>query len=58
MPLSFIFWLIFVLCFIFSFWSGGYYRPEVGYRPFGPYFAIFLLIFFLGWRVFGFVIQN
>ncbi len=57
MPLSFVFWLVFILCFCFSFWSGGYYRTGE-YRGFGPWLAIFLLIFLLGWRVFGFVIQG
>lgn len=57
MPLSFIFWLLYLLCFVFSFWSGGYYATGV-YRPFGPYLAIFVLIGLLGWATFGFIVTR
>lgn len=54
MPLSLAFWLIFILCVFFCYWSG---RPWSSWS-FGSYGAIFVLIFLLGWRVFGFVIQG
>jgi hypothetical protein len=57
MSLGLAFWLLYILCFVFSFWAGGYYATGT-YRPFGPYLAVFILIFLLGWRLFGFVIQN
>jgi hypothetical protein len=57
MPLSFIFWLVYLLCFIFSYWSGGYYQAGQ-YRLFGPWVAVFILIGLLGWRTFGFIIQG
>lgn len=54
--MSFAFWFVYILAVVFSYWSGGYYRPGM-WRPFGPYLAIFVLVGLLGWRVFGFIIQ-
>jgi hypothetical protein len=57
MPLSFIFWLIYLLALIFSVW--GYYPfTSTNYRPFGGSLLLFILIGILGWRVFGFAIQG
>jgi hypothetical protein len=56
MELSLVFWIVFLLCFCFSYWSG--YPYPAGHRPFAPWFAVFVLIFLLGWRVFGFVIRG
>ena len=36
----------------------GWYWKSPGSRPFGPYMAILLiLIFLIGWAVFGFVVR-
>ena len=57
MPLSFVFWLIYLLALFFSIW--GYYPfTPANYRPFGGSLLLFVLIGILGWRVFGFAIQG
>ncbi len=57
MSIGFLFWLLFVLYIIF----GGYWGfNRVTDRPgwFGGYGFTLVLIFLLGWRVFGFPIQG
>lgn len=58
MTLGLLFWLLFILYFLF----GGYlgFRTPVQERPyyFGGYGFQMILIFILGWKVFGFVIQG
>ncbi len=57
MPLSFVFWLIYLLALIFSIW--GYYPfTPTNYRPFGGSILLFILVGLLGWKVFGFMIQG
>ncbi len=58
MPIGFIFWLLMLLAFIF--WWAGYWGPEA-YRPNVQRFSggwLFVLLFILGWAVFGFAIQG
>ena len=58
MTLGFLFWLIWILAFLFGVWGiyPGPNRPA--FVPFGGIALIFVLLFLLGWRVFGFVIQG
>jgi hypothetical protein len=56
MPLSLLFWMIYILAILFSGWA--YYAPNTLWlRPFGGVLAIWLLIDFLGYRVFGSAIK-
>jgi hypothetical protein len=49
------FWIIYVILVLFGF---GWYWRSPGSRPFGPYVGILLvLIFLIGWAVFGFVVK-
>lgn len=47
------FWIIYVLCVIFGFMWNNPWRPASPYGPFTSVLAIFVLLFLLGWRVFG-----
>jgi len=59
MSLAFLFWLIMILWLLFSLWWGG--RGPTGAWSFGPAvggsFILWILLFMLGWRVFGFPIH-
>jgi hypothetical protein len=58
MPKGLLFWMVFILvvilCVFFN-WDSG--AGRVNWRPFGGFAVILLLIFLLGWAVFGFVVQ-
>lgn len=56
MTIGMLFWLLMILSLVFGFWWG--YR-EPGSR-FGSGMSLFLwvLLFLLGWKVFGFPIQG
>ena len=61
MPISFLFWLIYVLAVIFG--AFGVYRfggpdPNSRYMLAGNSLLVMVLLFLLGWKVFGFVIQG
>lgn len=55
MSIGLLFWIVYVISFFF----GGFtvYTPG-NWKPFGSFGVVMLLIFLLGWKVFGFVIQN
>ncbi len=58
MPIGFIFWLIMLLSIVF--WLGGYWGPYAnnpGITRFNSVW-LFILLFILGWAVFGFAIQG
>jgi hypothetical protein len=58
MPLGFLFWLLMVLWLLFGvFWSHWPMSQE-NYRPFGGSLLLFVLLFIIGWKLFGFVIQG
>jgi hypothetical protein len=48
-----------ILWLVFGFWV---FRPlpanPASYAPFGGHMLLWVLLFLLGWRVFGFVIQG
>jgi hypothetical protein len=53
MPLNILFWVIYILALIVSWW--GYYEPAQPNwgRRFGGAIAFWALVGILGWRVFG-----
>ena len=59
MSLGFLYWLLMILWLVFGFWV---FRPlpanPASYAPFGGHMLLWVLLFLLGWRVFGFVIQG
>ena len=58
MTIGFLFWLLFILYIFFGGFIG--FRSPAPERPFyfGNYGFLLVLIFLLGWKVFGFVIQG
>jgi len=58
MTIGFIFWLLMILWFLFGmYWNWpADNKPNVGVL--GGSFLLFILLFLLGWKVFGFVIQG
>jgi hypothetical protein len=58
MTIGFLFWLLWVLAFLFGFWGVWPNANRPTFVPYGGIVLIFLLLFLLGWRTFGFVIQG
>ena len=60
MTIGLLFWVLMILWAIFGAWGNlppaG--SPRTAYVPFGRSLLLFVLLFLLGWRAFGFVIQN
>jgi cytochrome b len=57
MPLSMLFWVLFVIWILF----GGYAHYDgtaLRWRPFGGHLLLGLLIFLLAWGTFGFVVTG
>jgi hypothetical protein len=57
MPLGLLYWVLMILWLIFGFWQWSPVAPA-NYRPFGGHVLLWILLFIIGWRVFGFVIQG
>jgi hypothetical protein len=57
MPLGLLYWVLMILWLIFGFWQ---WSPSVptNYRPFGGHILLWILLFIVGWRIFGFVVQG
>lgn len=58
MSIGFLFWLLMVLWLIFGFY---WHRTEISggnYGIMGGNLLLFILLFLLGWRVFGFILQG
>jgi len=57
MPLSILFWVIYVVALLFSFW--GYYEPgqPMWFRRASGSIILWVLVGILGYRVFGSVIK-
>ncbi len=53
MPISILFWVIYLISIIFGWW--GYYAAGDATWPrrFGGYVALWVLVGLLGWHVFG-----
>lgn len=58
MSLSFLYWLFFILWVVLSVWGHWPAAPPAGanWRPWSMSLLLVILLFILGWRVFGFVI--
>lgn len=58
MTIGFLFWLLMILAIVF--WAVGYWGPYAGNPNFGRFNGVwlFVLLFLLGWAVFGFAIQG
>jgi len=59
MSIAFLFWLVMILWLLFGLWLG---RPASGapwnWSPVGGTVILWILLFMLGWRVFGFPIHG
>jgi hypothetical protein len=57
MPLNVLFWVIYIIALLVSFW--GYYEPgnTIWMRRAGGSTILWLLVGILGWRVFGSAIR-
>lgn len=55
MPIAMIYWIIMLLWLIFGLWT---YWPSPDRRIMGGHFLLWLLLFLLGWEVFGFPIKG
>ncbi|MDQ1638169.1 MAG: hypothetical protein QOF62_1508 [Pyrinomonadaceae bacterium] len=53
MTIGFLFWLLMILWLLFGAWA---YWPDR--KVFGGHFLLWLLLFLLGWSVFGFPIRG
>lgn len=56
MSIGLLFWVLFVIGFIFGGWS--FRQPDQKWGFYGGGFLILVLLFLLGWRVFGFIVQG
>lgn len=60
MPMGYVFWLLMILWFIFGLWW-NWPESNSGPKAFGPIgstLLLFILLFLLGWKIFGFVVQG
>jgi len=58
MPKGILFWVVFVLIvFVCVFLNWDSTAGRLNWRPFWGFAALLVLIFLLGWQVFGFVVQ-
>jgi hypothetical protein len=57
MPLSILFWVIYVIAILFGFWSNYNAAEPLWYRKAGAYLVLWLLVGMLGWSVFGPVVK-
>jgi uncharacterized membrane protein YozB (DUF420 family) len=56
MPKGILFWVIYTVCVLFGiFWGGA--RAGDKQNWFAGWIPIWILVFLLGWAVFGFVVQ-
>ncbi len=58
MTIGFLFWLLMVLWAIFGVGGVIYDGPYRGRIMFGGNLLLFVLLFLVGWRLFGFIIQG
>lgn len=56
MSIGFIFWLLMILVLLFGGWRG--YADPGGRYFVGVSFLLWVLLFLLGWKVFGFIVQG
>ena len=59
MTIGFLFWLLMILWFLFGlYWNWPRNGSQPGYSVVGGNLLLFILLFLLGWKVFGFPIQG
>lgn len=59
MTIGFIFWLLMLLWLLFGLWSNWPSDNSANsFKPMGGNLLLFILLFLLGWRCFGFIIQG
>lgn len=61
MSIGFVFWLLMILWVLFGLYWNWPDNAGAGPRAFGPLggnLLLFILLFLLGWKAFGFVIQG
>ncbi len=60
MTIGFLFWLLMILWLIFGLWWNwpDQGAGRAGFGPIGGNLLLFILLFLLGWKIFGFPIQG
>lgn len=59
MTIGFLFWLLMILWLLFGLYTGWPRdNAPAGFRLLGGNLLLFVLLFLLGWKCFGFVIQG
>jgi membrane protein YdbS with pleckstrin-like domain len=58
MPLSILFWVIYVIAILFGTWSSYEAGQPLWVKRAGGYAILWILVGILGWRVFGHIIQG
>lgn len=58
MPIGILFWVLMVLWFLFGlYWNSTEFKAG-NFGPLGGNLLLFVLLFLIGWKLFGFVIQG
>ena len=57
MTIGFVFWLLMLITLVFGIWS-AYPFTNGGWKPLGSGLLLYILLFLLGWGVFGFPIRG
>jgi len=58
MTIGFVFWLLMILWLVFGLYSNRSDIRGGNYGLLGGNLMLFILLFLLGWKVFGFIIQG
>jgi hypothetical protein len=58
MPLGVLFWVLMLLWLIFGLWSNRTDIQGGKYSLVGGNLLLFILLFLLGWKAFGFIVQG
>jgi hypothetical protein len=59
MTIGFVFWLLMILWLIFGlYWNWPAERDSRAFAPVGGNLMLFVLLFLIGWKMFGFPIQG
>lgn len=58
MSIGLLFWILMILWFLFGLYGNREQFMSGNYGLLGGNLLLFVLLFLLGWRAFGFVIQN
>lgn len=56
MSIGLLFWILMILALVFGLWRG--YADPPGRIGMGMSFFLWFLLFLLGWKVFGFILQG